>query len=172
MADKVEKPEKPDKLWHYRIRVFREESTNKPGTKLCQLRGDLTTPGDSYPSAYLIAASDKVKDPSIFDELNAAAARKIAKFGMMKVQPSEPTVIAEFFGTNIPDGVTRKIHRIFLKGLDALVDFGEKEAKAKGRSSEHDWDDDGKPHKKPHHEPEKAHHEVEHKKAHHGKSTE
>ena len=111
------------------------------GRTRSELVADLFDPSDSDPDVDAgLRTWYKALPPEgaafirrLFDDLEP----KLKKFGFVKTANV-------YECTSVPDGVTRKVYKMFLKGFDELIELGEREGKKKGRSSHHEWDDEGK----------------------------
>jgi hypothetical protein len=133
-----------DKLWNISITGSENPSTNAPGRLRPELVGTLTAVGKSYPAAGFTLFYDDMDPaewPIFIKETWEDVFKKLVKLGLSQTGPSS------FSGTNVPDGVTRKIYRQLVKGQTNAIEFGDKMAKQRGRSHSDDFDDEGK-HKK------------------------
>lgn len=131
----------PDKLWNISVEGFEKDSPNSPGELRPELVATMIPAGKNYPTAGFLSFYDdmpKSSWPVFVKACWEGEFKRLVKLGLTQAGP------LKLVGSNIPDGITRKIHRVLLKGFGNAIDFGDSLAKQRGCSHSDDFDDDGK----------------------------
>ncbi len=87
---------------------------------------------------------------ALFGPVNAETEKRLVKLGFAKLTDSDPTVVLSLASPPLAAGLVVKAERVFLThGFEKFFEFGKKQAKVKGHTTEDDFDDDGKRKHKP-----------------------